>query len=221
MKRTLCVMFALFVLAGCTARPIGGADGWKVYGPQGPQGPPGAPGPVGMAGAQGPQGVQGPQGPQGSQGSQGVAGVKGADFVWVAFNNIYFETNRATLTPESEKEIARIAAYMKDNPTFKVELEGYADPRGTQRHNVALSSRRAKAVQDALVAAGIPKDRIALAAFGEMNQTCKQANAVCWKENRRVEAVVLPALPGTPAVASGAVSSETASASPKTTPKKD
>jgi outer membrane protein OmpA-like peptidoglycan-associated protein len=141
--------------------------------------------------------------------------------VWIAFNNINFDTNRATLTPAAEKEIARIAAYMKDNPSFKVELEGYTDPRGTQRHNMALSTRRAKAVQDALVAAGIPKDRIAVAAYGELKPTCAEKNAVCWKESRRVEAVVLPALPGTPAVASGAVSSETASASGPTTKAKD
>jgi len=54
MKRLLYVTIALLVAAGCAARPVGGPEGWKVYGPAGPQGIPGMAGP---AGPQGPQGV--------------------------------------------------------------------------------------------------------------------------------------------------------------------
>ena len=48
MKRVVCVMIALAVAAaGCSVRPVGGPDGWKVYGPPGPQGFAGLPGPPG------------------------------------------------------------------------------------------------------------------------------------------------------------------------------
>ena len=39
MKRLVYFAVAALVAAGCTARPVGGADGWKVYGPMGSQGP--------------------------------------------------------------------------------------------------------------------------------------------------------------------------------------
>ena len=59
MRRVLFVAAALVVVAGCSARPVGGPDGWKVYGPSGPQG---VAGPAGLAGAAGPQGIAGVNG---------------------------------------------------------------------------------------------------------------------------------------------------------------
>ena len=44
MSRVVCIAAALLLLAGCAVRPVGGAEGWKVYGPQGPQGVAGPPG---------------------------------------------------------------------------------------------------------------------------------------------------------------------------------
>ena len=44
MKRLVYFAVAALVAAGCTARPVGGADGWKVYGPAGSAGPAGAAG---------------------------------------------------------------------------------------------------------------------------------------------------------------------------------
>lgn len=186
MKRVAYTMIALLVLAGCTARPVGGVDGWKVYGPQGPQGPMG---PIGM---QGPAGPQGPVGVQGAQGPAGPAGARGTDLVWQPFGDINFDTAKAELKPDELPKIRAIAAYLKQNPTFRVELEGFTDPRGSTAFNEKLSTQRMDAVRNALLGAGVAKESILTGSYGKLNTKCANQNETCWKQDRRVEVIVLP-----------------------------
>lgn len=203
MNRLVYVAIALLVAAGC-ARPVGGVDGWKVYGPAGPQGVAGLPGPMGPAGPEGPVGPVGPPGPQGvaglpgpaglqgPQGAQGPVGARGADLVWQPVSDVHFAFNKANLQPSQASKISELAAYLKQNPTFQVELEGFADPRGSQAYNLKLSTQRVHAVRDALIAAGVPEDRILTGAYGELNRKCAQKGEECWQQDRRVEVTVLP-----------------------------
>lgn len=207
MNRLVYFTIALLVAAGCATRPVGGPEGWKVYGPAGsegpaglagPAGPPGPQGPAGPAGAPGPQGVAGlpgpagPQGPQGPQGVQGPAGARGADLAWQPFGDVQFDFDKADLRPAEATRISQLAAYLKQHPTFRVELEGFADPRGTPTHNIKLSTRRVDAVRDALIAAGVPKGQILTSAYGELNLKCAGKGEECWQRDRRVEVIVMP-----------------------------
>lgn len=204
MNRLVYLAIALLVAVGCTARPVGGPEGWKVYGPAGPQGvagiagpvgPAGPEGPVGPVGPPGPQGVAGlpgPAGPEGPQGVQGPVGARGADLVWQPVGDIQFAFNKADLRPSEASKVSELAAYLKQNPTFHVELEGFADPRGSQTYNLKLSTQRVNAVRNALIAAGVPKDQILIGAYGELNRKCAQKGEECWQQDRRVEVTVLP-----------------------------
>lgn len=192
MKRLLYVTIALLVAAGCTARPVGGPEGWKVFGPPGPEGPPGLAGPAGPQGPQGVAGLTGPPGPQGPQGAQGPVGARGADLVWRQFGDVRFDFAKADLQPFEVNKVAEAAAYLKENPTYRVELEGFADPRGTDAYNMKLSDRRVNAVRDALIAAGVQKERILIGAYGELNLKCTQDSEGCWQQDRRVEMIILP-----------------------------
>ena len=204
MKRLAYVAIALLVAAGCTARPVGGPDGWRVYGPAGgegpigmvgPAGPPGPQGPVGAVGPAGPQGIAGlpgPAGPPGPQGVQGPEGPRGADVVWQPFRDVQFDFDKAELRPWEADKVAGLATFLKQNPGFHVELEGFADPRGSQDYNVKLSTRRVDAVRDALIAAGVPNEQILVGAYGELNLKCGATTEACWQQNRRVEVIVLP-----------------------------
>ncbi len=195
MKRALYVVLAIVVLAGCTARPVGGVYGWKVYGPQGPEGAQGPMGPTGPQGPQGIAGLQGPQGPMGPQGAQGPVGAKGEDMTWHSFANVLFDVNKADLRAEEKAKIGDIVVYLKDNPTFQVELEAFADPRSSFAHNLKLSKKRVDTVRDALISAGVATERIRVGAYGELNQVCKDKTGACYQLDRRVEVLVAPALP--------------------------
>jgi len=56
---------------------------------------------------------------------------------------------------------------MKQNPTFEIGIEGFADPRGTDAYNQALTEWRVKATRDALVAEGGSAGAIRSGAEGE------------------------------------------------------
>jgi peptidoglycan-associated lipoprotein len=123
-------------------------------------------------------------------------GARGQDFVWRSFADIQFEPGKANIPPADAAKVAEIAAFMKEHPAFMVELEGYTDPRGTQRYNLTLSQRRVEAVRSALIAEGVPDGSIVTGAYGELNPRCQQQDEACWQQNRRVEVLVVPDLSG-------------------------
>jgi peptidoglycan-associated lipoprotein len=79
---------------------------------------------------------------------------------------------------------------MKQNPSVQVGIDGYADPRGTDPYNQALSERRVNAIRDALVNAGVASDKIKTGAFGEQRLLCNESTAACWQSDRRVEVLI-------------------------------
>jgi flagellar motor protein MotB len=75
---------------------------------------------------------------------------------------------------------------------FQVELEGFADPRGSQTYNIKLSTQRVNAVRDALIAQGVSQDRILVGAYGKLNRKSAGTGDAAWQQDRRVEMIVLP-----------------------------
>jgi len=63
--------------------------------------------------------------------------------------------------------VSEIAAYMKQNPSLRIGIDGSMDPRGTDPRNQDLSDRRISAVRDALIQAGVPSSKIHSGAYGD------------------------------------------------------
>ena len=190
--RTLMVLGAAVLLAACgTARTGDPARdfGWKVYNTPGPMGV------MGPNGPQGPAGPAGPQGPPGPAGPQGAAAIAPAPTVreisvpkeWESFSNVTFDLDKAEIRPSERDKIKAVADYMQQNPKLELGLAGYTDPQGNNPHNQALSERRTKAVTEALVQAGVPKNRIQTAALASRNRNCTENTQDCYAQNRRVE----------------------------------
>ena len=103
---------------------------------------------------------------------------------------IYFDFDKDVLRPESGPVLDEIAAALKANPTWKLNVNGHTDNIGGDEHNMDLSKRRAAAVVNALVTKyQIDASRLTPAGFGatqpkESNDTI-QGRA----RNRRVELV--------------------------------
>ena len=120
-----------------------------------------------MAGAAGPAGRSGPagaQGPVGATGAQGAVGVVGR---WTSYREFLFDYDRAVIQPADSTKIAEIAAYMRQNPSLQIGVDGSMDPRGTDPPNQVLSDRRVSAVRSALIQAGVPASRIQTGPFGD------------------------------------------------------
>lgn len=75
---------------------------------------------------------------------------------------VFFETNKAATDAEGKKTIDDVVAHMKSNAAAKVEITGYTDKAGNLAQNMELAKQRAVGVRDALIAAGVAKDRIGM-----------------------------------------------------------
>lgn len=100
---------------------------------------------------------------------------------------IFFGYDEDTLSEESLVDLLEISRVLKDNDRYTLLVEGHADERGTREYNLALSERRAKAVEDFLVSAGIIPVRIEVVGYGEEQPSDISSDENAWSKNRRAE----------------------------------
>ncbi len=81
--------------------------------------------------------------------------------------NIFYDFDRATLRPESCGALDSLVTTLRENPDVSVEMSSHTDRVGTEEYNLRLSDRRAKAVVDYLIAAGIPAERLTWKGYGK------------------------------------------------------
>jgi peptidoglycan-associated lipoprotein len=104
---------------------------------------------------------------------------------------IHFDYDRASVKSTDRSKVEAVAAYLKNQPTQKVEVEGHCDERGTEEYNRALGERRALAAREALVSMGIGADRIFTTSFGEDRPADPAHDEQAWQKNRRDEFILL------------------------------
>ena len=102
-----------------------------------------------------------------------------------------FETDKAQILPTSKPQIDAVVALLNGESTLRLAINGYTDDTGSDAHNLQLSDQRAKAVQAALVAAGIPATRLQAKGFGRLNPVSTSTDEASRAQNRRVELVKL------------------------------
>ncbi|NOT84054.1 MAG: DUF937 domain-containing protein [Methylococcaceae bacterium] len=106
---------------------------------------------------------------------------------WFTMDGIVFDTGKATLKPESNEQLTNIAEIMKAFPAVKIKIGGYTDNTGNAKSNVKLSAARAKAVNNALVAASIDAARIEAEGFGSEHPVASNATEEGKQQNRRID----------------------------------
>ena len=84
-----------------------------------------------------------------------------------AYVTILFDYDDETLREDSLEELFSISRLMKSNSKYTLLIEGHADERGTREYNLALSERRAKAVEDFLTAIGASSFHIEIGGYVE------------------------------------------------------
>jgi peptidoglycan-associated lipoprotein len=108
-----------------------------------------------------------------------------------AANTVYFEFDRATIKPGETSKIDEVVKHLQSNPTHGVQIEGHCDERGTEQYNLSLGDRRALAVREYLVTAGIQPDRVFTISYGEARPAVPGHNEAAWSKNRRGVFVLL------------------------------
>jgi outer membrane protein OmpA-like peptidoglycan-associated protein len=108
----------------------------------------------------------------------------------VTINDVLFDTNRAELKPGGMRSVEKLGALLKDDPSRRVQVEGFTDSTGSQATNDALSARRAESVRSALIGQGVPADRVSAKGMGESYPVASNDTAAGRQMNRRVEIVL-------------------------------
>jgi outer membrane protein OmpA-like peptidoglycan-associated protein len=85
----------------------------------------------------------------------------------VLIDNIFYEFDRADLTPESTESLDKLVVMMNENPNITIELSAHCDYRGNDAYNQRLSQRRAESVVRYLIQNGVAEDRLTAVGYGE------------------------------------------------------
>jgi peptidoglycan-associated lipoprotein len=112
------------------------------------------------------------------------------DFITRAGDLVYFSTDSAELSAESQQTLTNQARWLKQYAEHGITIEGHADERGTREYNIALGAKRAQTVRNFLVQQGINPARIRTASFGKERPVAVCNDISCWSQNRRAQTVV-------------------------------
>lgn len=110
----------------------------------------------------------------------------------VVIPGIYFDTDKATLRPDSRPALEALQALMAERPETRFIVEGHTDSQGDDAYNQTLSENRAASVVAWLAARGIEAARLEPRGFGEQRPVAENTSETGRQLNRRVEVAIAP-----------------------------
>jgi peptidoglycan-associated lipoprotein len=109
----------------------------------------------------------------------------------LGLKSISFDYRSSKLSKQAQETLKANAKILISKPSLIVQIEGHCDERGTTEYNLALGDRRAVAVKDALVKAGIARNRLSTISYGEERPSDPGHDEAAWSKNRRGTFVIL------------------------------
>ncbi|HMJ69018.1 MAG TPA: OmpA family protein [Cyclobacteriaceae bacterium] len=109
----------------------------------------------------------------------------------IRLNNIFFDTNKSDLKPESSQELDRVVVMLSGSQTMTLEVDGHTDNVGEDGYNVKLSQARAEAVVKYLIAKGVKTAALTSKGFGKGKPITTNQTEAGRAVNRRVEFTIV------------------------------
>jgi outer membrane protein OmpA-like peptidoglycan-associated protein len=109
----------------------------------------------------------------------------------IVLRNIFFDSDKSALKPESANELERLIKLLKDNPNLKIELASHTDSDGSEEYNLKLSNSRSASVVDYIIAKGISSQRLVAKGYGESKPIAENETTMGKQKNRRTEFKIL------------------------------
>ena len=99
--------------------------------------------------------------------------------------DVYFDYDKSDVRADQQGSLQADVQFLSAHPNVNFTIEGHCDERGSTEYNIALGDKRANAVKNALVAAGVNASRIKTISYGKEKPFCSESNEACWQQNRR------------------------------------
>ncbi|MEO8961950.1 MAG: OmpA family protein, partial [Ginsengibacter sp.] len=109
----------------------------------------------------------------------------------IILKNVFFNTNKTDLNPESITELDNVVTLMNENPKMKILISGYTDNVGQPEDNLKLSTGRAVSVVNYLLSKGVDNSRLSFKGFGDANPVAGNDTEEGRALNRRTELSVV------------------------------
>jgi OmpA-OmpF porin, OOP family len=108
----------------------------------------------------------------------------------IELKNIFFETDKSELLPESFTELNKLVKVLNQNKNLEIQINGHTDNQGKNQRNLVLSEERAQAVYEYLKGQGV-QNKMSYAGFGSTKPVAANSTEEGRAKNRRVEFEVL------------------------------
>lgn len=99
--------------------------------------------------------------------------------------DVYFDYDKSDIRADQQSSLQADVQFLSAHPSVNFTIEGHCDERGSTEYNIALGDKRANAVKNALVAAGVSASRIKTISYGKEKPFCSESNEACYQQNRR------------------------------------
>jgi peptidoglycan-associated lipoprotein len=114
-----------------------------------------------------------------------AAGPTDEDLFSQNIKDVYFDYDKADVRGDQQGSILGDVQFLNQHAAISFTVEGHCDERGSTEYNLALGDKRATAVKNALVSAGVGAARIKTISYGKEKPFCSESNEACWQQNRR------------------------------------
>lgn len=105
--------------------------------------------------------------------------------------DIHFDFDSAVLREDAKEILRKKGAWLLDNLSIGILIEGHCDERGTTEYNLALGERRAASAKSYLISWGMDINRITTISYGEERPLDIGHNEEAWTKNRRAHFVII------------------------------
>ena len=106
-------------------------------------------------------------------------------FNTVVGNSVNFDFDKYDLSADAQAVLRAQAAWLNQNPSRTLTVEGHCDERGTREYNLGLGERRANAAKEYLMTLGVAESRLRTISYGKERPLCVESSESCWGMNRR------------------------------------
>ena len=109
----------------------------------------------------------------------------------IVLNNIFFDTKKWDLKPESLIELEDVVSLLNENPNLKIRITGFTDNVGSAKDNITLSKNRAISVVNYIISKGIDRSRLEYSGLGVAQPIATNETEEGRSLNRRTELTVI------------------------------
>lgn len=109
----------------------------------------------------------------------------------LTIGEVLFAFGKADLSSKADRNVDKLADFLKKYPNRNVLIEGHTDSIGSEEYNLDLSQRRAESVKEKLVGDGVGPDRITTVGYGKKYPAVSNDTEANRALNRRVEVIIL------------------------------